>query len=234
MNIYEQTLERLAARKSAPARYRLPLTGEQTAEVLLQAYESEVSERGREFRRDEATVRHAEQAARWLTVSNRPGLLLYGGLGNGKTTMMRAIALYMHTLRSVAEGRKAEFWRMDERERRATEELAARLPAPVEVSAVYLAGLGTDSSRFAELVNAPLLLIDDVGCEPDVVKHYGTETTPVADALCRRYDRQLQTIVTSNLDDESILHRYGPRITDRLDEMFDRIAYDDESYRKQS
>lgn len=232
MNIYEQTLERLAARRGVPARYRLPFTSDRTAAALIAAYESVVAGRGREFRRDAATVRQAGQVASWLAASNRPGLLLYGGLGNGKTTMMRAIALYLNTVRSVAEEKqKSEFWKMDERERRATEELAARLPLPVEVSAVYLAGLGTDSGRFADLVNAPLLLIDDMGCEPDTVKHYGTETTPVADALCRRYDRQLQTIITSNLDDDGILRRYGPRITDRFNEMFDRIAYEDESYR---
>lgn len=232
MNIYEQTLERLVARRSVPARYRLPFTSDRTAAALIAAYESVVAGRGREFRRDAATVRHAGQVANWLAASNRPGLLLYGDLGNGKTTMMRAIALYLNTLRSVADQKKkSEFWKMDEKERRATEELAARLPVPVEVSAVYLAGLGTDSGRFADIVNAPLLLIDDMGCEPDTVKHYGTETTPVADALCRRYDRQLPTIITSNLDDDGIRRKYGERITDRFDEMFDRITYEDESYR---
>ena len=40
------------------------------------------------------------------------------------------------------------------------------------------------------------------------------------------------TIITSNLDDEGIEQRYGARITDRFEEMFDRISFDNESYRR--
>ena len=77
-----------------------------------------------------------------------------------------------------------------------------------------------------------LLCIDDVGTEPASLKVWGNEVSPLVDLLYHRYDRQLFTIITSNLEgDEDIAKRYGVRVADRFVEMFDLIGFDNSSYR---
>ena len=47
----------------------------------------------------------------------------------------------------------------------------------------------------------------------------------MVELLYARYDRQLFTIATSNLKDSDFGERYGIRIADRMEEMFERIYY---------
>ena len=77
-----------------------------------------------------------------------------------------------------------------------------------------------------------LLFIDDVGTEPESVKSWGNEFSPVTELIYARYDRQLFTIATSNLADEEFGERYGLRIADRMEEMFERLHYKQNSYRR--
>ena len=165
--------------------------------------------------------------------SSNGNLVITGKRGNGKTTLAKAMRLFLLTVRGAAEERLAYgLWRLTEEEGLEAERIVRHVPLATEVSAVHLAGIPVTDSRYAKIVDAPMLIIDDMGCEPATVKHYGTEATPVADAIFRRYDRMQLTIITSNLDDEGIEQRYGARITDRFEEMFDRISFDNESYRR--
>jgi len=38
--------------------------------------------------------------------------------------------------------------------------------------------------------------------------------------------------MTTNFDDSDLLNRYGPRIYDRVTEMFDKISFENKTYRK--
>ena len=175
MSLYEETLKQLGVRKNVGARYRLPFR-QHRCRRLTAAYSAVVSGRGREFLRDEATTAHIRQAARWFTGSMKPGLLLYGGLGNGKTTLAKAMRLFLLTVRGAAEERLAYgLWRLTEEEGLEAERIVRNVPLATEVSAVHLAGIPVTDSRWAEIVDAPMLIIDDMGCEPATVKHYGTE-----------------------------------------------------------
>lgn len=77
----------------------------------------------------------------------------------------------------------------------------------------------------------PLLLIDDMGIEPGRCLVYGEEYYPISRLLLHRYDKQLTTIIATNLDIDDIQARYGDRIVDRMNETFSVITYDHESYR---
>lgn len=77
-----------------------------------------------------------------------------------------------------------------------------------------------------------MLFIDDIGTEPASIKSWGNEISPVTELLYSRYDRQLFTIITSNLNDKELEERYGLRIADRMAEIFDRLYYSNGTYRK--
>lgn len=77
----------------------------------------------------------------------------------------------------------------------------------------------------------PLLLIDDIGIEPFRCLVYGEEYYPISRLLLHRYDKQLTTIIATNLDIEDIAERYGDRVVDRMKETFCVIKYEHESYR---
>lgn len=82
------------------------------------------------------------------------------------------------------------------------------------------------------LWNEQLVIIDDLGAEPVRCTNYGEEHNPLAKLLLHRYDKQLTTIIATNLNLQDIQDRYGDRVVDRMYEMFDVIIYKRESYRR--
>ena len=181
--------------------------------MLRECYIAEVMRRRMQFIDDEATQNHIKKAAKWLTGNCKPGLLLFGTVGNGKSTLARAIGRLIEVL--------YESTYYDRRKTVRT------------VSALELADIAKNQpERFDSIKKAELLVIDDVGVEPAVVKVWGNEISPFTEIMYYRYDRVLWTLVTTNLDDEDFYKRYGPRLGDRFTEMFDRIAFENYSYRK--
>ena len=79
-----------------------------------------------------------------------------------------------------------------------------------------------------------ILFIDDLGTEPLAVRNYGNEIMPLTELLLHRYDKGLPTVITTNLGDQAIADTYGPRILDRLNEMYERKGFNNikQSFRK--
>lgn len=77
-----------------------------------------------------------------------------------------------------------------------------------------------------------MLAIDDLGVEPVETQAYGNIYYPVIDVLTKRYDKQLFTMITTNLTPAEIRDKYGERIADRLNEMMAKIIFRNETYRK--
>ena len=157
---------------------------------------AEVMRRRMQFIDDEATQSHIEKAAKWLTGNHKPGLLLHGTVGNGKTTLVRAIGSLIGVLYESP--------------------YSDRRKNVLAVSALELADIAKNQpERFDYIKKAELLAI-----------------SPFVDTIYYRYDRQKFTIMTSNLSAEDLADKYGERIADRFTEMFDRIAFENYSYRK--
>ena len=200
-------------RKVLPERFKVDKYPEDVPAMLRECYIAEVMRRRMQFIDDEATQSHIDKAAKWLTGNCKPGLLLFGTVGNGKSTLARAIGSLIGILYESAY--------FDQRKTVRT------------VSALELADIAkNEPERFNGIKKAELLAIDDVGTEPSVVKVWGNEISPFVDTIYYRYDRQLFTIMTSNLNAEDLANKYGERIADRFTEMFDRIPFINHSYRK--
>jgi len=209
----------------------LPIDEATATEMLRMAYIQQVALRGKEAVLDQYTEQSIRKIGRWLTSeTGKPMLLLYGGVGNGKTTMARAITSLCKTLHTQANSQST--FMMNDKQARELYRLQSSIRVPQMFTAQEIANIATeDRDRFEAIGKFSSLIIDDLGCEPSVVKNFGTEVTPVTDILYRRYDAMLTTIVTTNLPAKTIREVYGNRIADRFNEVFDTIGYINPSYR---
>lgn len=82
-----------------------------------------------------------------------------------------------------------------------------------------------------KLFTSEMLGIDDLGEEPKEVMSYGMIHTPLIDLICERYNRQLPTVITTNLNTDQLSEKYGKRVGDRFREMVEIITFTNPSYR---
>ena len=195
-----------------PMPFRLELTFEQVSDMLKVAYQIEVESRNKIYRPDEETIKHIEQAAKWLTDdSNKFGLLLCGNVGNGKTTLVKAIKTVISLL--YDDNANYEKYRLN------------------IISAKDIARDIREETIIEKIKSHYLLAIDDVGQEPYEVVTFGNIVNPIDEVVSYRYDKMLTTIITTNLSPEQLKEKYKLRLYDRLREMMYVIAYNNNSYR---
>lgn len=200
-------------RKNIRPRFRFPLTLEQTKDLLLAAYMAEVEGRMRKFEKDVHTARNITHLAEFLNGSgSKFGVMFCGLCGNGKTTLLYAFRSATHLLNSSGCFEDKN-------------ELSI-------VDAKELAKIAKDEARFSELRSRPLLAIEDMGREPTEVLDYGNVLNPLVDLLEYRYSMQLFTAITTNLTPKQVGEKYGKRIADRFNEMFETIVFENKTYRR--
>lgn len=216
-NVGELT-RRLTAQKITPPRFSLEISEKEAANGIYSAMRAEVANRRNSLVLDDATRGHIEQAARWLIdPDGKSGLMLMGLCGNGKTTMMRSLARLIEYVTEATVGYSKR-------------SVVTMLPA--KEIARRCAAADKERKDFKELFTLEMLGIDDLGEEPKEVMSYGMVYTPLVDLIGERYDRQLATIITTNLKAEQIKDKYGVRIYDRLKEIFHIITFTNSSYRE--
>lgn len=105
-NAVAQVSATLAEPKPRP-RFAYPISAENAALLLAQAYRVEVENRGYSYTPNEATSKRLAAVGRWLTDGSRkPSLLLYGATpGTGKTTTARAVKRMAQALHASFEDR---------------------------------------------------------------------------------------------------------------------------------
>lgn len=167
---------------------------------LLALYRGVVESRGGVFCRDENTKTKAEKVSKWMIDSPKRGLLLMGTVGNGKSTMLKAMARYLGPL---AVSRSAD-----------------------EIFANY-----KDASSWLGIDDKHILIIDDLGTEPESFNDFGEKHFPLAELLMKRYRSNSITIIATNLTSQQIQEIYGDRVIDRMQETFAVLKYTEPSYR---
>ncbi len=194
---------------------------DELARALYAAYAAEVADRRGTMEADGPTMDHIREAARWLAdPAAKPGLMLQGSYGNGKTTLMNAICRLVNYL----------FYSSNSNER-----IAIRRADAHEVA--RLAARDETRPALRKLIDEELLAIDDLGEEPAEVLCYGMVHTPVKDLLLHRYRTCRFTIASTNLintpQEPQIARQYDGRVVDRMREMFHFITFTNPSYRRQ-
>lgn len=181
----------------------------------MAAYQAEVEFRHRVFEDDEPTKENIKKIAKYLTNDNQTfGMMFLGLCGNGKTTMLYAFQQSINYL-----NRKNLF------------EDASKVGIQI-IDAKDVAAMAKDIKEFRTLKNRDMLAIEDMGREPTEVLDYGNILNPVIDLIEYRYDAQLFTVITTNLNKKEIRAKYGARVADRFNEMLECIVFKNETYRK--
>lgn len=204
----------LLQRRIMKQRFRLPMSAEQAYNCLLAATIAEVEFRHRSFYENNDNKAQLRQMADWLTSgSSKFGILLCGGCGNGKSTLLKAFQQLLNYLAIPMHDGQGNY-------------------GIQIIDAKFVAHLArTDYSAFLRLSHKDMLGVDDLGTEPQEVMDFGNVVTPVIDLLTKRYDEQLFTIITTNLTPKQIRDHYGDRIADRLNEMVEKIVFTNGTYR---
>lgn len=123
------------------------------------------------------------------------GILLMGGVGTGKTAMMRALSHAMNM------GGGSGF----------------KIANAIRIVKEYNSSDGGDNVVL-EYAHSGALCIDDLGAEEDG-KHYGKITNVIADIIALRYENRHTTHFTSNSDTKALLDKYDERTLSRINEM---------------
>ena len=179
---------------------------------LSYALQVEVESLGFKINVDDSLNKRLSEIGRWLADESETGLLLYGNVGSGKTTIMDAISNLFSCKGIQHKGVNIGFKRLES----------------VELYQMYK----FKYTEFEEIKKCPLLAIDDFGIEPVYINVYGTDISPISELLYHRYQNRLTTIITTNLAVEDIRKRYGDRIADRFNEMMHSVLFANQSYRQ--
>lgn len=195
---------------------RLPLSDKDVKNLIYGFYKREVEVRKRTFRFTAELRNNISRIGDFLTTEdNYYGLFMPGTVGNGKTTMMRAIKdLFVYLI----DKEKITYCEGDK--------------YPTFLTARELAEISRDKNPFRIVKNTKYLFIDDLGAEPVEISNYGNFVYPYIDVLEYRYDRLLPTFISSNFNASDLCNKYeSERVKDRMKEMFQIISFKEESFR---
>ncbi len=189
---------------------------EKAAFYIQAALQAEVELRRHVFLMSSDLQNIIMQIAEFFTQqTTKYGILLCGGVGNGKSSMMYALSNLIPRLYTSVNGH-----------------ISSNNCGIKSYSAKHINSVVAENyKRIDEYNNALMLGIDDLGEEEVVVMNYGNRMTPVVDLLSYRYLRRLFTIITTNLTPAQIRQVYGDRIADRFNEMMLIIPYKHPSFR---
>jgi DNA replication protein DnaC len=173
------------------ARFRFHgFTQDELQKAIRLSYQQMVINNGCTYIDNIGTDDMIDKIADWFINKNKMGLLLMGGLGTGKSTMLKVINVMINKLYFP--------------------------PACKYIIAYDLESIMRNEDDFKSILNAKILLIDDIAREQSVVKVWGSESTPMVRLLHYRYEHNKQTIMATNYKMPELTTKYGSMIADRI------------------
>ena len=211
----EELKYKLLQQRITNTRFKLPMSFDDAKVYLLAAYQAEVERRHKVFERNEHFDAQLNLIANYLTGGSKKfGLMFCGLCGNGKTTWAKALQLLASglNLKNPINNLYYVFplWN--------AKDLAMRSKG--------------NYNDWRNVMRYQLMIVDDLGTEPREVMEFGNVYTPLIDLITTRYEEQLYTIFTTNLTPTQLEEKYGKRIVDRLNEMVEKVVFENESYRR--
>lgn len=150
------------------------------------------------------------------------GILLWGDIGTGKTTIIKGLQRYLATINQLAYGSN-------------NRSICLEIRSAAEVSLRYAAEGMKALEKWTERDQAGHLAIDEIGRE-EISTHYGTTCNTIQTLLQLRYEQRhhITTLGTTNINmtTDEFAKRYGSYIQDRVKEMFNVVRVGGESRRK--
>lgn len=202
-------------RRTGLVKFRLEASERDCCNGIWSAYSAIVTSNGGTCEMTDDLRQRITEVARWLiSEDGKPGLMMLGTLGNGKTTMADAIATLIRYIGDKSESPSDRIDPTFVKAKKVCEQFV-RYPDDYE-----------------KLRTARILVIDDLGEEAKKVVQYGMAYTPMLDLLEERYDRRRCTIVTTNLSMSDLGEQYGERLRDRFREMYEPVLFTSPSFRK--
>lgn len=194
----------------------LPMENREAKNALYGYYKREVERRKNEFVMTDELKQQISEVGDFLTTETRYyGLFLPGSIGNGKTTMLKAIR---DLLIYLVESDRIRYCEGDK--------------YPRFVTARDMANIAKDADEFRSLKTTRYLILDDLCEEPAEVLSFGNYIYPFVELLEYRYEQMLPTFISSNFGAVDIEEKYhSARISDRMKEMFKIISFKEESFR---
>lgn len=194
----------------------LPINNYEIKNMLYYFYKREVEKRKNQFIFTDEVKKNLSAVGDFLTTETRfYGLFLPGSIGNGKTTMLKAVR---DLVAYLVEHNKIRYCEGDK--------------YPRFVTARDMANIAKSAEDFRALKDTKYLLIDDLCEEPTEVLHFGNYIYPFIELLEYRYENLLPTFISSNFSAVDIEEKYGnQRIVDRMKEMFKIVSFTEESFR---
>lgn len=183
---------------------------EDAEEMLLEYYR-------REMRKPEENTEivkgHISEVIDWAMDAKKSCLMLAGGVGCGKTTMLNAFCKMTNFLfySNISYERRGFQW---------------------ETANTISEWARNNKERYEEFMKCEWAAIDDLGLEAAEVSDYGTILYPIRDILMYRYEHNLITVVSTNYLPQELTEKYGTRIGDRLAEMMQIVLFKESSYRR--
>ncbi|WP_368242061.1 ATP-binding protein [Butyricimonas virosa] len=211
----EELKYKLLQQRITNTRFKLPMSFDDAKVYLLAAYQAEVERRHRVFERNEYFDEQLNLIANYLTGGSKKfGLMFCGLCGNGKTTWAKALQLLVSglNLKNPINNLYYVFPLCN------AKDLAMRSKG--------------NYNDWRNVMRYQLMIVDDLGTEPREVMEFGNVYTPLIDLITTRYEEQLYTIFTTNLTPAQLEEKYGKRIVDRLNEMVEKVVFENESYRR--
>lgn len=194
------------------------LSAEQKTAIIANIYQNGI---GASFKKTDFVMGAFEKIRLWLSgkFSPKNWLMLRGQVGLGKSKIAQAICTaYNRVNYSPYVFENTKKWRIY---------TAQQCVAAMKVE--------SETNEFKKLRTCHKLMIDDLGSEFPSERNYqvvyGNHRNCIQEILFERYERNLPTILTSNLTTQQLENLYGARILDRLKEKSVLIGFEGESFR---